>query len=60
MGTIPIESLAIKATMLRLKRDDSIKRSIRKNRRTRQLLRVRFALRKRSCGFYAANFATSG
>jgi len=48
------------ATMLRLKRDDSIKRIIRKNRLIGQRLHARFALRKRGCGFYAANFATSG
>jgi hypothetical protein len=40
--------------MLRQKRDDSINPSIRKNRHLCQHLRVRSALRKASCGFYAA------
>jgi hypothetical protein len=60
MGTLPIESLAFAATMLRQKRDDSINPSIRKNRPLCQHLHARFALRKRGCGFYAANFAASG
>src|SRR5258705_117271 len=59
-GTLPIESLALTATMLRLKRDDSIKRIIRKNRLICQRLHVRSALRKAGCGFCAARFASSG
>jgi hypothetical protein len=46
--------------MLHQKRDDSIKRIIRKNRRLCQHLRAPSALRKRGCGFCAANFASSG
>jgi hypothetical protein len=58
-GLLPIESLAFAATILRPKRDDSINLSIRKNRLICQHLHARFALRKRGCDFYAANFATS-
>jgi hypothetical protein len=60
MGTLPIESLAFAATMLRQKRDDSINPSIRKNPLICQHLHARSALRNASCGFYAANFASSG
>jgi hypothetical protein len=60
MGTLPIESLAFAATMLRQKRDDSINPIIRKNPLICQHLRARSALRKVTCGFYAANFASSG
>jgi hypothetical protein len=59
MGTLPIESLAFAASLMRQKRDDSIKRIIRKNRRLCQHLRTPPALRKRGCGFYAASFASS-
>jgi hypothetical protein len=59
MGTLPIESPAFAATLLRQKRDDSIKPIIRKNRRSCQHLRAPSALRKRGCGFYAASFASS-
>jgi hypothetical protein len=60
MGTVPIESLAFAATMLRQKRDDSSNLIIRKNPLICQHLHARSALRKASCGFYAANFASSG
>jgi len=46
--------------MLHQKRDDSINPIIRKTPRISQRLHARFALRKRGCGFYAANLATSG
>jgi hypothetical protein len=46
--------------MLRQKRDDSINPIIRKSWHLCQRLHARFALRKRGCGFYAANFATCG
>jgi hypothetical protein len=59
-GTLPIESLAFSATVLRLKRDDSINPIIRKNPRICQRLHVRSALRKAGCGFCAASFASSG
>jgi hypothetical protein len=60
MGTLPIESLAFAATMLRQKRDDSINSIIGKNPLICQHLHARSALRQASCGFYAASFASSG
>jgi len=45
---------------LRQKRDDSINPIIRKNPLICQHLHARSALRKASCGFYAANFAIYG
>ena len=58
-GTLPIESLALAATILRPKRDDSINHIIRKNRRLCQRLRAPSALRRAGCDFCAAKFASS-
>jgi hypothetical protein len=60
MMQLPIESLAFAATILRLKRDDSINPSIGKNRQLCQCLRACSALREAGCGFFAASFAVSG
>jgi hypothetical protein len=60
MMQLPIESLAFAAAILRLKRDDSIKPIIGKDRQLSQCLRVPSALRQAGCGFSAASFAVSG